>query len=200
MGNSKTAFSTLGASNHSIYERPNEDLYTTDRNDFRRFLNQLQEDGFLQTLPHNIIEPFAGINDMVEVLREYGFNVKPYDIIDRNNLGIEIKNFLTDDFENVEGIISNPPYFCCLQMLKRALEIVNDNGWIIFLLRIQFLESIERYYFFKNYPPKYVYICSRRLTCYRNGDTTFKQSAVAYAFFCFQKGYKGESIIRWINP
>ena len=43
----------------------------------------------------------------------------------------------------------------------------------------------------------------RRVLCAKNGD--FERmiagggSAVSYAWFIFQKGYKGDTIIRWIN-
>ena len=34
----------------------------------------------------------------------------------------------------------------------------------------------------------------------RNGDfDKYKSSAVAYAWFVWQKGYKGDTVIRWIN-
>ena len=42
-----------------------------------------------------------------------------------------------------------------------------------------------------------------RVLCAKNGDFETMiaggGSAVSYAWFVFQKGYKGDTIIRWIN-
>ena len=47
-------------------------------------------------------------------------------------------------------------------------------------------------------PPTKVYVSSSRLECGTNGE--FKgTSAVAYAWFIWEKGYKGNTIIKWIN-
>jgi len=38
------------------------------------------------------------------------------------------------------------------------------------------------------------------LNCAKNGDfEKYTSSAVAYAWFVFEKGYKGDTIVRWIN-
>lgn len=58
-------------------------------------------------------------------------------------------------------------------------------------------------YAIKKYPPRYVYVSRSRILCAKNG--MFEEmkagggSAVAYAWYEFQKGYKGVSIIKWIN-
>lgn len=47
-------------------------------------------------------------------------------------------------------------------------------------------------------PPKKVYVSSSRIECAENGK--FKgTSAVAYAWFVWEKGFKGDPIIKWIN-
>lgn len=46
-----------------------------------------------------------------------------------------------------------------------------------------------------------MYVFSSRVNCAMNGD--FKKynhnSAVAYAWFVWEKGYKGDTILKWIN-
>lgn len=68
-------------------------------------------------------------------------------------------------------------------------------------LRLQFLEGKERQRLFKNFPPKVVYVFSSRILCAKNGDFEADRynSAIAYAWFVWVKGYKGDTIIRWIN-
>ena len=66
-------------------------------------------------------------------------------------------------------------------------------------LKIQFLEGQERYKFFKENPPKKIYVASKRLNCAKDGDfDKYKSSAVCYAWFVWQKGYKGSPEIDWI--
>ena len=71
-------------------------------------------------------------------------------------------------------------------------------------LKTTFLEGKKRYNnLFSVNPPKYMFQFVSRVLCAKNGD--FERmiagggSAVSYAWFVFQKGYKGDTIIRWIN-
>ena len=67
-------------------------------------------------------------------------------------------------------------------------------------LKIQFLEGKARKEFFKEHPPKIIYVASSRLKCAKNGDfDKYTSSAVCYAWFIFEKGYKGKSVVEWIN-
>ena len=67
-------------------------------------------------------------------------------------------------------------------------------------LRLQFLEGKTRKEFFQNNPPKTIYVSSSRLKCAK--DAKFEEmtgSAVAFAWFVWEKGYKGEPKVKWIN-
>lgn len=45
-----------------------------------------------------------------------------------------------------------------------------------------------------------VYVSSSRLQCAKNGDfDKYANTAVAYAWYVWQKGYDGNTIIKWIN-
>lgn len=70
-------------------------------------------------------------------------------------------------------------------------------------LKLTFLEGKARKKLFEKYPPKVVYVSSSRLQCAKNGDfETYKKSggtAIAFAWFVWEKGYKGDTIIKWIN-
>ena len=73
---------------------------------------------------------------------------------------------------------------------------------VAMLLKLTFLEGRERRALFRDYPPKRVYVSSRRIMCAKNGDfasMTGKSSAMAYAWFVWEKGYKGETVVRWFN-
>ena len=49
-------------------------------------------------------------------------------------------------------------------------------------------------------PPRKVYISRSRLACYKNGDMTGKpESAIAYAWYVWEKGFTGDPVIKWFN-
>lgn len=70
-------------------------------------------------------------------------------------------------------------------------------------LRLSFLEGKSRRELFEKYPPKYIYVSSSRICCYKNGDFSKEQrknvGAVAYAWFIWEKPFYGEPVIRWFN-
>ena len=60
-------------------------------------------------------------------------------------------------------------------------------------------ERQEKKLFLEN-PPKVVYVCSGRVRCAKNWEfDKYEGNAVAYAWFVWEKGYKGETIVRWVN-
>lgn len=66
-------------------------------------------------------------------------------------------------------------------------------------LKIQFLEGQARKKLFEEYPPKYVYVNSKRQLCAMNGNfKKYKAIAICYCWFIWEKGWKGEPRIRWI--
>lgn len=84
--------------------------------------------------------------------------------------------------------------------MKHALNIINTGSKVALFLRLLFLEGIERGKFFKEFPPKKVYVSSARLNCAKNGDfkTYSKSTAMAFAWFVWEKNFKENTIIDWI--
>ena len=78
-----------------------------------------------------------------------------------------------------------------------------DGTKVAMFLKVQFLEGKERRKLFEKHPPKVIYVASGRLLCAKNGEfEKMRQgggSAVAYAWFVWEKGFKGSPIIKWIN-
>ena len=109
-----------------------------------------------------------------------------------------MKNEETNYFD----IITNPPYKYAKEFVKHALDTSSIGTKVAMFLKLTFLESKSRKELFEKYPPKVVYVSSSRLQCARNGDFTEYSkgvgTAVAYAWFVWEKGYTGEPIIRWI--
>ena len=195
-GNKKTTFVQLGASNHTNTERETNDFYSTDPNTLKIFLNKLEEDKI--KLHNKIWECACGQGHLSKVLIEKGYNVMSSDLINRG-YGTYNINFLNMQNKFDGDILTNPPFKYSLEFVEHSLELIKEGNYAIFLLKIQFLEGQQRYKFFKENPPKYVYVNSARQTCYLNGDMSKKiSSAACYCWFIWEKGFKGEPIIRWI--
>ena len=98
-------------------------------------------------------------------------------------------------------IITNPPYSLAAEFVRHAHELIDDGHKIAMFLKLQFLEGRTRKELFRNYPPKTVYVSSGRLRCAKNGDfERYKDAnAVAYAWYVWQKGFTGDSVLKWIN-
>lgn len=133
------------------------------------------------------------------MLEDYLYNVRSSDIIDRCDN--EVYDFLSDDNTIWDGdIITNPPYKYATEFVYKALDIIPEGNRCAMLLRLQFLEGKERKKLFQQHPPKIVYAFSGRVSCAKNGDfKSMKNGAVAYAWFVWEKGYKGDTILKWLN-
>lgn len=195
-GNSKTTFVQLGASSHSDKEREQNDYYATDPQALEIFLNKLEDDNI--KLHRNIWEPACGQGHLSEVLKKRGFKVFSTDLIDRG-----YADYVGDFFElrttGEQDILTNPPYKYAKEFVEHSLDVIKDGYYCIMFLKIQFLEGQERKKLFEKYPPKYVYVNSARQCCAMNGEfEKYNATALCYCWFVWQKGFKGEPIIRWI--
>lgn len=189
-GNKIASFATLGANNHSDVIREVNDYYATDP----RAVEMLLEKEKFNSI---ILEPSCGEGHISRVLLDGGYAVKSSDLIDRG-FG-DVKDFFEIDEFNGD-VITNPPYKIALDFVKHSLDIIPEGNKVAMFLKLQFLEGKARKEFYKNNPPKKIYVASGRLVCAMNGDfEKYKSSAVAYAWFIWEKGYKGSPEIDWIN-
>ena len=197
VGNKNSVFKTLGASNHTDNERENNDFYATDP----IAIDVLIRDGNV-TFNNPIWECACGQGHLSEKLKEYGYDVYSTDLIDRG-YGQGNIDFLqcTDKWKG--DIVTNPPYKYSKEFIEHAMELVSEGHRVYMFLKIQFLEGKARKELFKKYPPRCVYVSSGRILCAKNAMFEIMKagggSAVAYAWFEFEKGYKGKSELKWIN-
>lgn len=195
-GNSNSIYKTLGASNHTDKEREKDDYYATEPKAAKLLLE-------VETFSPTIWECAVGAGDLAKVFVEHGHNVRASDIVDRGYPNTEIIDFLTYNEPITTDVITNPPYKVARDFVRHALDLAVDGVKVAMFLKIQFLEGKERKKLFTEYPPKTIYVSSSRLLCAKNGK--FAEmiagggSAVAYAWFLWEKGYHGDTIIKWIN-
>lgn len=97
-------------------------------------------------------------------------------------------------------IITNPPYKYAKEFVEHALLLVPSGRKVFMFLKLQFLEGKGRRALFDTGQLKTLYVSSSRIKCAINGNfENISSSAVAYAWFEFEKGYKGKPTIEWIN-
>ena len=202
VGNSKSVFTTLGARNYAKSEREINDFYATEPRAVELLLEQ-------ENFSHKIWEPACGMGHISEVLKQNGYEVLSTDLIDRGYGEARSLDFLNIKKETIDelntfhnqDIVTNPPYKYALEFVLKALELVDEGNKVAMFLKLQFLEGKKRReLLFDKYPPKIIYVSSARLNCAKNGDfDSYGSSAIAYAWFVWEKSYKGDTIIKWIN-
>lgn len=180
------------------YERHKTDYYVTPHQPVVNFLTMfLQCTGIKNPNHYGWFDPCAGGDDKNEMTYPYvienHFGVDSGNILSsdiRFDSRADVKaNYLTlniDDF-NPDIIITNPPFFIALDIIKKALSDVNDNGYVIMLLRLNFFGSKERKLFFDEHMPEFCFIHSKRIS-FMNGAT----DSIEYAHFVWRKNYKPE--------
>ena len=194
-GNKSSIYKTLGASNHTDKIRETNDYYATEPAAAEWLCK-------LENLSETIWECAAGEGHLSEVFVEKGHTVLSTDLIDRGyGTGgvdfLECKDILDGDN------ITNPPYKYAKEFVYKALELVPDGRKVCMFLKLQFMEGKARKLLFEKYPPKTIYVSSSRLLCAKNADFNGMRagggSAVAYAWYVWEKGFNGDTIVKWFN-
>ena len=140
-------------------------------------------------------EPSCG--NIAKVLVENGHIVDAFDLVDRG-YGYQ-KDFLSDNSIIDGDVVMNPPYKEAQEHIEHAMSKLKEGAKLCALLKIQFVESLKRKKLFDAYPVKYIYVFRKRTNCYRNDDRTLGGSAVCYCWYVWEKGFKGDTVLRWID-
>ena len=193
-GGTASTFKTIGASNHCDHDRQAEDYYATEplATDLLCEIEQFQSP---------ILEPSCGEGHISKQLIAHGYEVVSRDLVDRG-YG-EVADFLFLNNEQWDGdIITNPPYDDVITLVFRCLDICKDK--VALLMPLRYLSSRSRYNkLYKKYPPARVYVYQERICIAKNADFKKYNDAGAnleiYAWYIWQKGYKGATELRWIS-
>ena len=195
MGNKQAVIVTNGGRNFTTTPRAAYDYYATDPRAIDRLLEK-------ETFTNEIWEPACGGLHLSNRLIQKGYKVYSTDIVRRAD-NMQVLDFLqyNPPAKNSIDIITNPPYKKGIEFVQHAIEISEGGVKIAMLFKLTFLESKKRYEFFKKHPPKTLYVFSSRITCAMNGDFNKQnQGAIAYAWYIWQVGWKGDPNIKWISP
>ena len=143
----------------------------------------------------NIWECACGEGDISKVLLKENYDVISTDLIDRG-FGKQL-DFLKSDFIS-DNIITNPPYKDSLKFVLKAKKQCTKK--IAMFLKTVWLESESRYEMFQDteFPLKTVYQFSKRVSLYKEGIEMKNSGMIAYAWYVWDKDYKGKPTIEWI--
>lgn len=194
-GNYNSLYKVLGASNHTDKEREMNDYYATDSIAIDVLLSKA-------ILSHKVWECACGEGNLSKRLADYGYDVKSTDLIYRG-YGEGGVDFLKCAEKFDGDIITNPPYKYAKEFVEHALSLIPDGRKVFMFLKLQFLEGKARRKLFDTGQLKTLYVSSSRIQCAKNGDFEGMRkgggSAVAFGWYEFEKGFKGDPVIKWIN-
>lgn len=204
------------------YDRHAADYYVTPQKEIKLFLSHFLEDENIDR-PDRLywLDPCAGglKTDDIDIFtnpenemsypavieKEFGSAVSTWDIRE-DSLAECKKDYLTnsiqDDMHDI--IITNPPFYIAEKILEKALNDVQEGGYVILLLRLNFFGSQLRKPLFEKWMPKRCYVHHKRMnfiTKKMNQDRALQGlpkltgDSIEYAHFVWQKGYKTEECL-----
>jgi len=191
-GNRTSVHVTMGSNKYLKHEREKHDFYATDPKALEVFplLNELVD----------VWECAVGEGHLAKVLKRNRKLARVSDIIDRGYPNTEVLDFLDYEGEWNGDIVTNPPFRLSNQFLEKAISVIEDGRKVCMFLPIRYLEGKARRELFDCYTPKTVYVSTGRLGCAKNGDfENYNSRAVAFAWFVWEKGYKGHTELTWFN-
>ena len=147
-----------------------------------------------------IFDTACGGGRIPERAKAAGYEAVGMDIADRG-YGMRGDFLLferADGDESIVNIVTNPPYSLTEQFVRHALSIT--TGKVAIITRLAFLESqVRRDGLFREHPPARVWVCSKRPSMPPGGtDVPAKGGSVAYAWFVWDRSYKGATTLGWL--
>ena len=196
VGNQISIFKTLGANSHAKHDYEENGFYATDPIAIDKLKSVFD-------IPHSIYEPMCGQGHLSERLIKHGHEVWSTDLVDRGYGESGVNFFEVENIGDKWHILTNPNYKFGMESVLHAIDLVAKGNYVIMFLKVQFLEGKKRKVnLYDKFNPKHVFISSERILCAKNGDFEGMMksggSAVAYAWFVWQKGWEGKTEIEWI--
>ena len=207
-------FKLMGS--HSATERAKDDFYQSSPEIANALFecvkagikgNKVYAAGLENTV---VIDSSAGTGVLLEPFKKVCWYQIGYDIADRGCENVRIQDWFSVDMRELAKeiwfdrhpkiIVQNPPFKLALEFVQHGLELLNKGELLFSLHRIQFLESRERFakLYGNKQKPKYVFVFANRVTCVAPDVPNKGQGAMCYAWFMWQKGFRGNTQIKWI--
>lgn len=183
----------MSATNRGTVRNP-ADFYATPLSCIENFLQHyiLPDDA-------DILEPAAGNGNIIQALRNKGYknNITAIEMRyeEKESLLDVADNVLIEDFLQTthtgkyDVIIGNPPYSLAQEFIEKSLNMLTENGKLIFLLRTNFLESQKRAEWWQARIPQGLYVLSKRPSFTGKGT-----DATSYSWFVWDKATSQQTI------
>lgn len=185
-----TCLRMAGAANQGAREK--DDFYPTPRRGIDALLSVEKFNG-------PIWEPACGDGAISLALEAAGYDVLSTDLVDRD-FGTSGIDFLMEWQPRAPNIITNPPFKLAVPFVRKSLDLT--TGKVAMLLKIAFLEGIERSRLFADSPLARVHVFSQRLAFVPGGTTSNRKldggGMMAFAWFVWEHGYTGKPELGWI--
>lgn len=110
-------------------------------------------------------------------------------------------NFLTQAVGGgADLVMGNPPYSLAEDFVRKAHRFVWEDRFIVFLLRLAFLESQTRGRgLWKEFPPLSVHVLVSRPSFITEGPKKGNTDATAYAIYVWRSGWHGSTELKWLD-
>lgn len=197
----KPDWSNINASNRTAMrlsgsgsgeERQIDDFYATPPSATEALLRVESFDG-------PIWEPACGDGAICKVLKERGHVVQATDLVDRG-YGASGIDFLMEYKPHGPHVVTNPPFKLATQFVQKALQLT--TGKVAMLLKVGFLEGVERAPIFDAEPFARLWVFRRRQSFLKNGTHGIEMEGrggmIAYGWFVWEHGYTGKPTLGWI--
>lgn len=173
-------------------DRHVSDYYVTPVTDIVRFMGE-----FIRHEPESfkgiILDPCAGgdadnpMSYPTAISQFLGYDTKTIDIRS-DSLAQTICDYLDVSLDYTPNtIITNPPFFLAEEIIRKSLDIVSDDGFVIMLLRLNFYGSVKRKSLFDDFMPKYSFVHHKRIS-FTGGPT----DSIEYQHCVWRKGHTPE--------
>ena len=176
------------------YDRHVSDYYVTPIDKIIDFLSEFQKvEPEIFNAKNIFLDPTAGgdlFNKMSypEALKQIGIDedrIKTIDI--REDSLAEVKgDYLSISLDyKPKVIITNPPFAIAREIIEKALDDVEDGGFVVMLLRLNFYGGKLRKDMWDNQLAKYSFVHNRRMSFTDDGKT----DSIEYQHCVWQKGF-----------
>ncbi|WP_107571897.1 hypothetical protein [Clostridioides difficile] len=169
------------------------DYYRTPVVKIKEFLNEFSKYENIFNPKIKILDPCAGgdnTNPMSypTAIQEFSNQEISIDTVDiRDDSRANLKQDYLEFHPKVkyDVIITNPPFSISLDIINKALNDVKEGGFVIMLLRLNYLGGKVRQRLWESNMPKYVFVHNKRMSFTDDGKT----DSIEYAHFVWKKGY-----------
>lgn len=153
-------------------------------------------------------EPACGDGAICKIAEQNGYEVTASDLVDRG-YGDTGHDFLMQWQPRAPNIVTNPPFKLATPFVLHALHMVRKfpgdpiGRKVAMLLKIPYLEGVERAEVFDNAGFARLYVFRRRVSFLRGGTEAVtmngKGGMIAYGWFVWEIGYTAAPTIHWLE-